>query len=64
MKIKFNLTELKTIKHQPCTKCVFDQILNNRYCGLLPRICLVDSQVYVPTGNFSDIFYLDYESSI
>ena len=58
MKISFNLTELKIIKHQPCEKCVFDQILNHPYCGILPRTCLVDSQVYVPTGNFSDIFIL------
>lgn len=58
MKVNFNLTGLKIIKHQPCEKCVFDQILNNRYCALLPRICLVDSQVYVPTENFSDVFNL------
>ncbi len=58
MKVTFNLTELKIIKHQPCKKCVFDQILNNHYCALLPRTCLVDSQVYVPTENFSDIFRL------
>lgn len=58
MKISFNLTELKIIKHQPCEKCVFDQILNNHYCGILPKTCLVDSQVYVPTVNLSDIFIL------
>ena len=58
MKISFNLTELKIIKHQPCEKCVFDQILNNHYCALLPKTCLVDSQVYVPTVNLSDIFIL------
>jgi hypothetical protein len=58
MKINFNLTELKIIKHQHCEKCVFDQILNNHYCALLPRVCLVDSQVYVPTENFSDVFRL------
>lgn len=58
MKISFNLTELKIIKHQPCEKCVFDQILNNHYCALLPRVCLRDSQVYVPTENFSDVFRL------
>lgn len=58
MKVNFNLTELKIIKHQPCEKCVFDQILNNHYCALLPRVCFRDSQVYVPTENFSDVFNL------
>lgn len=58
MKVNFNLTDLKIIKHQPCKECIFDQILNNYYCGLLPRICLVDSQVYVPTENLSDVFRL------
>ena len=58
MKVNLNSTELKTIKHQLCEKCVFDQILNNYYCALLPRICFVDSQVYVPTENSSDVFRL------
>lgn len=58
MKINFNLTELKTIKHQPCVKCVFDQILNNHYCALLPRTCFIDSQIYVPNENSSDVFTL------
>ena len=58
MKVNFNLTDLIIIKHQPCEKCVFDQILNNHYCALLPKTCLVDSQVYVPTVNLSDIFIL------
>lgn len=58
MKVNFNSTDLIIIKHQPCEKCVFDQILNNHYCALLPKTCLVDSQVYVPTVNLSDIFIL------
>lgn len=58
MKVNFNSTELKTIKHQPCEKCVFDKILNNHYCGILPRTCLVDSQIYVPIVNSSDVFKL------
>lgn len=58
MKVNFNLTDLKTVKHQPCKKCVFDQILNKSYCALLPRLCFVDSQVYVPTKNSSDVFKL------
>ncbi len=58
MKINFNSTELKTIKHQPCEKCVFDKILNNQFCARLPKTCLVDSQVYVPTVNLSDVFRL------
>ena len=58
MKVNCNLTDLKMVKHQPCEKCVFDQISNNHYCALLPRICFIDSQVYVPTENLSDIFIL------
>ena len=58
MKVNLNLTELKTIKHQPCSKCVFDQILNHQFCGLLPRICFIDGQVFVPTENLSDVFTL------
>ena len=58
MKVNFNSTDLIIIKHQPCEKCVFDQILNNHYCALLPKTCLVDLQVYVPTVNLSDIFIL------
>lgn len=58
MKINFNSTDLKTIKHQPCEKCVFDKILNNHYCAILPRTCLVDSQVYVLAENLSEIFEL------
>ena len=58
MKVNFNLTELKTIKHQPCYKCYFDNIPNRPYCALLPRICFIDSQVYIPTENLSDVFKL------
>lgn len=58
MKVNFNLTDLKIIKHQSCEKCVFDQVLNNHYCGILPKTCLVDSQVYVPAENLFDIFRL------
>lgn len=58
MKVNFNLTDLKIVKYQPCEKCIFDKMLNNYYCGALPRICLTDSQVYTPTINLSDIFRL------
>ena len=58
MKINFNSTELTMVKHQPCYKCVFDKISTHHYCGRLPRICLVDSQIYVPTENLSDVFRL------
>ena len=58
MKVSFNSTELKIIKHQLCKKCIFDKISTHQYCGILPKICLVDSQVYVPTENLSDIFIL------
>lgn len=58
MKVNFNLTDLKTIKHQPCSKCVFDQILNHQFCSFLPRICFVDGQVHVPTENSFDVFRL------
>lgn len=58
MKINFNLTDLQIVKHQPCEKCIFDHILNNYYCGALPKTCLTDSQVYIPTENLSDIFRL------
>lgn len=58
MKVNLNSTELKIIKHQPCEKCVFDKILNNHYCAMLPRTCLIDSQVYVPTENLYDVFRL------
>jgi hypothetical protein len=58
MKVNFNSTDLKTIKYQPCEKCIFNQILHKYYCALLPRPCIVDEQVYVPTGNLSDVFNL------
>lgn len=57
MKVNFNLTDLYIVKYQPCEKCIFNKILNN-YCGALPRTCLTDSQVYMPTINLSDIFRL------
>lgn len=58
MKVSFNLTELIIIKHQHCDKCFFDKTLSHPYCALLPRICFVDSQVYTPIENLSDIFTL------
>lgn len=56
MKVNFNLTDLKIIKHQSCKKCVFDKISTHQYCGILSKTCLVDSQVFVPVENSSDVF--------
>lgn len=58
MKFNFNLTELKTIKNQPCEKCAFDKLSNHHYCGLLPKICLTDGQIYTPIETLSEIFKL------
>lgn len=58
MKVNFNFTDLKMRKHQPCNKCVFDKVSDHYFCGLLPRICFIDGQVYVQTENLYDVFNL------
>lgn len=58
MKFNLNLTELKTVTYQPCAKCAFDKLSNHNYCGLLPKICLTDGQIYTPIETLSDIFKL------
>ena len=59
MKVNFNSTNLKTIKHQQCENCFFNGMRNNHFCGVLPVvICLRDSQIYTPIQESFDIFNL------
>ena len=59
MKANFNLTDLKTVKHQRCEKCFFNGIHNYSVCAMLPLVtCLRDSQIYIPTQEFFEIFNL------
>lgn len=59
MKINFNLTNLKTEKHQRCENCFFNGMRSNYFCARLPLIiCFKDSQIYTPTQESFEIFRL------
>ena len=57
MKVNFNLIDLKTVKHQHCENCFFNSVDNFHFCALLP-LCTKDSQIYIPTQEFFEIFRL------